>query len=89
MRSGERDARARNSIKQVTDQGEGAGSASEEHGDRSKADERIDQDNLSELIGPEAVDEDEQDEADVLEVDQTELDELGLTLDDPHQPTDE
>jgi hypothetical protein len=25
---------------------------------------------------------------DLLELDQTELDELGLTLDDPHQPTD-
>ncbi|HEU5305679.1 MAG TPA: hypothetical protein VFW97_00025 [Acidimicrobiia bacterium] len=25
---------------------------------------------------------------DMLELDQTELDELGLTLDDPHQPTD-
>jgi hypothetical protein len=27
--------------------------------------------------------------ADMLELDQTELDELGLTLDDPHQPIDE
>jgi hypothetical protein len=26
---------------------------------------------------------------DLLELDQTELDELGLTLDDPHQPVDE
>lgn len=34
-------------------------------------------------------DEDEQEAADVLEVDQTELEELGLTLDDPHQPDDE
>ena len=25
----------------------------------------------------------------MLELDQTELDELGLTLDDPHQPVDE
>jgi hypothetical protein len=32
--------------------------------------------------GDETVDE-------MLELDQTELDELGLTLDDPHQPTDE
>ncbi len=31
-------------------------------------------------------DEDEQAAADVLEVDQKELEELGLTLDDPHQP---
>jgi len=35
------------------------------------------------------LDEDEQEAVDVLEVDQTELEELGLTLDDPHQPDDE
>ena len=35
------------------------------------------------------LDPDEQEAEDVLEVDQTELDELGLTLDDPHQPVDE
>ncbi len=53
-------------------------------------------DDLSDLIGIDdgAIptterDEDEQDAADVLEVDQTELEELGLTLDDPHQPDDE
>lgn len=53
-------------------------------------------DDLSDLIGidDDAIptterDEDEQDAADVLEVDQTELEELGLTLDDPHQPDDE
>jgi hypothetical protein len=34
-------------------------------------------------------DEDEQEAADELEVDQTELEELGLVLDDPHQPEDE
>ena len=34
-------------------------------------------------------DEDEQEAADLLEVDQTELEELGLVLDDPHQPVDE
>jgi hypothetical protein len=33
-----------------------------------------------------ARDADEQEQDDVLELDQTELDELGLTLDDPHQP---
>ena len=31
-------------------------------------------------------DEDEREADDLLEVDQTELEELGLTLDDPHQP---
>ena len=33
-----------------------------------------------------ARDADEQEQDDVLDVDQTELEELGLTLDDPHQP---
>jgi hypothetical protein len=33
-----------------------------------------------------ARDEDEQEQDDVLDVDQAELEELGLTLDDPHQP---
>jgi hypothetical protein len=54
-----------------------------------------DDDDLGDLI-PETediprtdVDEDEQDAEDVLEVDQKELEELGLTLDDPHQPEDE
>ena len=53
-------------------------------------------DDLSDLIGidDDAIptterDEDEQAAADVLEVDQTELEELGLVLDDPHQPDDE
>jgi hypothetical protein len=35
------------------------------------------------------LDADEQEAEDVLEVDQKELEELGLTLDDPHQPDDE
>ena len=53
-------------------------------------------DDLSDLIGSDDdavprtdLDDDEQEAADVLEVDQTELEELGLTLDDPHQPDDE
>jgi hypothetical protein len=36
-----------------------------------------------------ARDADEQEQDDVLDLDQTELDELGLTLDDPHQPEPE
>ena len=36
-----------------------------------------------------ARDADEQEQDDVLELDQTELQELGLTLDDPHQPEPE
>jgi hypothetical protein len=53
-------------------------------------------DDLSDLIGidDDAIptterDEDEQAAADMLEVDQKELEELGLTLDDPHQPVDD
>ncbi len=44
------------------------------------------QDDLSELVDPGPVDEDEQAEDDMFELDQKELDELGLMLDDPHQP---
>ena len=36
-----------------------------------------------------ARDDDEVEQDDQLEVDQTELDELGLVLDDPHQPEPE
>jgi hypothetical protein len=36
-----------------------------------------------------ARDADEQEQDDVLDVDQAELEELGLTLDDPHQPEPE
>jgi hypothetical protein len=36
-----------------------------------------------------ARDTDEQEQDEVLDLDQTELDELGLTLDDPHQPDPE
>jgi hypothetical protein len=55
-----------------------------------------DEDDLSDLVDDGTsdiprtdLDEDEQEAADELEVDQTELEELGLTLDDPHQPEDE
>jgi hypothetical protein len=44
-----------------------------------------DPDNLAEN----ARDADELEQDDELELDQTELDELGLTLDDPHQPEPE
>ncbi len=36
-----------------------------------------------------ARDEDERQNDDLLEIDQTELEELGLVLDDPHQPESE
>ena len=65
-------------------------------GDHRMDTDRARDDDLSDLIddGEEDIprtdlDEDEQDAEDVLEVDQKELEELGLTLDDPHQPEDE
>jgi hypothetical protein len=61
----------------------------ERHRTPSRGEQRVEQDDLSELLDPEAADEDEQAEDEELELDQVELDELGLTLDDPHQPTDE
>jgi hypothetical protein len=44
-----------------------------------------------ELDGADAAEEDDGEETldEILELDQTELDELGLTLDDPHQPEPE
>jgi hypothetical protein len=48
-------------------------------------------DEVTELLGSDAAEEDdgEQSPEEMLELDQTELDELGLTLDDPHQPGSE
>ncbi|MGO9873908.1 MAG: hypothetical protein ACLPVY_08920 [Acidimicrobiia bacterium] len=45
-------------------------------------------DEVSELVGKNAAEEDDGEETvdELLEIDQRELDELGLTLDDPHQP---
>jgi hypothetical protein len=70
----------------MSDRDEDARSASDEDEGRPRAGERAAQDDLSELVGADAVDEDERTEDDRFELDQTELDELGLTLDDPHQP---
>jgi hypothetical protein len=59
-------------------------------------DRNRDDDDLSDLIDDGTgdiprtdLDKDEQEAVDELEVDQTELEELGLTLDDPHQPEDQ
>lgn len=45
-------------------------------------------DEVSELMGTDAAEQDDGEETvdELLEIDQTELEELGLTLDDPHQP---
>ena len=51
--------------------------------------ERYDaRDDVTELTGTDAAEEDDGEETldEILEIDQTELEELGLTLDDPHQP---
>jgi hypothetical protein len=48
---------------------------------------------VSELVGADEAaaenDDGEQTVDEMLEIDQTELEELGLTLDDPHQPDSE
>jgi hypothetical protein len=48
-------------------------------------------DEVSELVGADPAEEDDGEETldEILEIDQTELEELGLTLDDPHQPEPE
>ena len=66
--------------------GEGLGTGSQERREQSRAAARAARDNLSELVGADAVDEDEQAEDEMFELDQAELEALGLTLDDPHQP---
>jgi hypothetical protein len=66
-----------------------AASGPEEARILSDDEDRETHDNLSEPVGAAAVDEDEQSDAEMLELDQTELEELGLTLDDPHQPESE
>jgi len=70
----------------ISGRDEGLGSGARERREQSRADARAARDNLSELVGADAVDEDEQAEDEMLELDQSELDALGLTLDDPHQP---
>jgi hypothetical protein len=54
----------------------------EEIAARDEVRDAVAADDLEEDDGEETVDE-------MLELDQTELDDLGLTLDDPHQPVDE
>jgi len=65
----------------------------EEQRELAREEERAVRDDLSEFADAEA-DAVEEDDGEVsveemLELDQTELDELGLTLDDPHQPDEE
>ena len=62
----------------------------EERRELAREEERAARDEVSEFADAEtqAVDEDDGEATveEMLELDQTELDELGLTLDDPHQP---
>ena len=63
----------------------------EEQAELSREERREARDEVSELAGADAAEEDDGEETveEMLEIDQTELDELGLTLDDPHQPDPE
>jgi len=60
----------------------------EEQTELLREEQREARDEVLERAGTDAAEEDDGEETDeeVLEIDQTELDELGLTLDDPHQP---
>jgi hypothetical protein len=62
----------------------------EERRELAREEERSARDDLRESAEADAVEEDDGEESvdEMLELDQTELDELGLTLDDPHQPDD-
>jgi hypothetical protein len=57
----------------------------------SREQRREARDEVSELMGTNAAEEDDGEETvdELLEIDQAELEELGLTLDDPHQPDPE
>jgi hypothetical protein len=63
----------------------------EEQGELAREEERAARDELSELVDADAADryDDEETVDEILELDQRELEELGLTLDDPHQPDGE
>jgi hypothetical protein len=63
----------------------------EEEQELAREDERAARDELRESADLDVPDEydDEETVDEILQLDQTELDELGLTLDDPHQPEGE
>jgi hypothetical protein len=63
----------------------------DEQAELSREDQRQARDEVSERIGADAAEYDDGEETvdELLEIDQTELEELGLTLDDPHQPESE
>jgi hypothetical protein len=63
----------------------------EEQAELSREERQDARGDVTELAGADAAEEDDGEETldEILEVDQTELEELGLTLDDPHQPEPE
>jgi len=63
----------------------------DERAELSREERREARNDVSELMATDAADEDDGEQTfdELLEIDQTELDELGLTLDDPHQPEPE
>ena len=60
----------------------------EEQEELAREDQREVRDEVRDLVGVDDAEEDDGEATvdEMLELDQTELDELGLTLDDPHQP---
>ena len=60
----------------------------EEQAELSREERRDARDEVLEVVGVDPAEEDDGEETvdEILEIDQTELEELGLTLDDPHQP---
>jgi hypothetical protein len=63
----------------------------DEQAELSREERHDARDDVSELVGADGDEEDDGEETvdEMLEIDQTELEELGLTLDDPHQPEPE
>lgn len=63
----------------------------EEQAELAREDQQEALGEVTELDGPDAAEESDGEltEEELLDIDQTELDELGLTLDDPHQPESE
>ena len=63
----------------------------DEQAELSREERRDARDEVSDLVGAKGDEEDDGEETldEILEIDQTELEELGLTLDDPHQPEPE
>jgi hypothetical protein len=60
----------------------------EEQTELSREEQRDVRNDVLDHAGSDAAEEDDGEEtvSELLEIDQTELEELGLTLDDPHQP---